>query len=80
MTFDQRMRREALESLGLGITRRSGRFTLALRAPIFFLDAGIDLFAMHLYFGRSLDAELDLARPHLKHGDLHRITDPNVFA
>jgi len=80
MTLDQRMRGAALVLFGFWITRRTGRLTLALRAAIFFLDSGIDLFTVHFHLGWRLDTKLDLAGTHLEHGDLDRITDSNVLA
>src|SRR5437870_826214 len=63
---------------GFAALRRVG--LPALRPAILFLNPGVDLFAMHLHFGRGFDAELHLARANLEHGDLHRIPDPNVLS
>src|SRR5262245_8229023 len=51
-----------------------------LRPPILLLDAGVDLLAVHLDLGWSLDTELHLSGSHLEHGDLDRIPDSDVFA
>jgi hypothetical protein len=75
--------REASLTASLRLVRwtRAGRAfrPTTLRASILFLDAGIDLFAMDLDFRWGVDAELDLSGSHLEHGDLDRITDPNVL-
>jgi hypothetical protein len=59
----------------LGVAR--GR---AMGSTVFFLDAGIDLFPVHLDLRRSFDAELHLTRTHFEYGDLHRISDPDVLS
>src|SRR5215831_16711925 len=37
-------------------------------ATVLLLDAGVDLFAMHLHLGRSFDPELHLTRADFEHG------------
>jgi hypothetical protein len=34
---------------------------------------------MHLHFGWSLDAQLDLTGADFQHGDLDRVSDPDVL-
>src|SRR5258706_5700474 len=52
----------------------------ALGATILLLDPGVDLLAVHLDFRWRLDAQLDLSGANLEHGNLHRITDPDVLS
>ena len=53
----------------------------ALRGVLLLLlDAGVDLFAVHLHLGRRLDSQLDLPRADLEHGDFHGIADPDVLS
>jgi hypothetical protein len=66
----------------LVVARDAGRrdFGLALlRAPVLFLDSGIDLFAMDLDLGGRFDPDLHLTRTDLEHRDLDRVPDPDVF-
>src|SRR4029077_554831 len=73
-------RRAALFARVAGRGLGAGFALPAWRARVLFLDAAIDLFPMDLDLGGRLDAELHLTRAHLEHGDLHRITDPDVLA
>src|SRR5512138_3371897 len=58
----------------------AGRGLLPRGTTVLLLDAGVDLFAMHLHLGRSFDPELHLTRADFEHGDLHRVSDPDVLA
>src|SRR5262245_66682463 len=66
-------------SAGRGASGARFRFAV-LRPAILLLDPGIDLLAMHLDLWWSLDSQLHLAGADLEHGDLDRITDPDVLA
>src|SRR5690348_15057344 len=63
-----------------GLLAARGRTLSGGSSTILLLDAGVDLLAVHLHLGRRLDAELHLPRAHFEHGDLHRITDPDVLS
>jgi len=56
---------------------------LALRllgSACFLLDPRVDFFTVNLDLRWRLDPELDLAGADLEHGDLDRVTDPDVLA
>jgi len=61
----------------IGFSLKAG---LALGSACFLLDPRVDFFTVNLDLRWRLDPELHLAGADLEHGDLDRVTDPDVLA